>query len=170
MRVVPATPPAPDLTAASYTGTSSTDNYTGDTTPTISVPGQTSGDTIDVTATKGGSTATCSFVADPNLARDNLRFFGEMYGLKGRDLKERIEANPAVLRAEVAGNRDETVEVVIDPMRMESYGLDALQTIAALTRSNRLVPAGSLDVGHGRFAIKVPGVFENIPDIMNMPV
>jgi len=28
----------------------------------------------------------------PNLsARDNLRFFGEMYGLKGRDLKDRIE-------------------------------------------------------------------------------
>ena len=24
-------------------------------------------------------------------ARDNLRFFGEMYGLKGRDLKERVE-------------------------------------------------------------------------------
>jgi multidrug efflux pump len=87
-----------------------------------------------------------------------------------RDLKERIEANPAVLRAEVAGNRDETVEVVIDPMRMESYGLDAVQIISALTRSNRLVPAGSLDVGHGRFAIKVPGVFENLPDIMNMPV
>ena len=87
-----------------------------------------------------------------------------------RDLKERIEANPSVLRAEVAGNRDETVEVVIDPMRMESYGLDALQIISALTRSNRLVPAGSLDVGHGRFAIKVPGVFETIPDILNMPV
>ena len=87
-----------------------------------------------------------------------------------RDLKERIEANPAVLRAEVAGNRDETVEIVIDPMRMESYGLDALQIISAITRSNRLVPAGSLDVGHGRFAIKVPGVFENLPDILNMPV
>jgi ABC-2 type transport system ATP-binding protein len=25
-------------------------------------------------------------------ARDNLRFFGEMYGLKGRDLKDRVEA------------------------------------------------------------------------------
>ena len=36
-----------------------------------------------------------------------------------------------VLRAEVAGNRDETVEVVIDPMRMESYGLDAVQIIGA---------------------------------------
>ncbi|MSP49351.1 MAG: efflux RND transporter permease subunit [Alphaproteobacteria bacterium] len=87
-----------------------------------------------------------------------------------RDLKERIEANPAVLRAEIAGNRDETVEIVVDPMRMESYGLDAVQIISALTRSNRLVPAGSLDVGHGRFAIKVPGVFENVPDILAMPV
>jgi multidrug efflux pump len=87
-----------------------------------------------------------------------------------RDLKERIEANPAVLRAEIAGNRDETVEVVIDPLRMESYGLDALQIITAIARSNRLVPAGSLDVGHGRFAIKVPGVFETVPDILAMPV
>jgi multidrug efflux pump len=87
-----------------------------------------------------------------------------------RTLKERIEANPAVLRAEVAGNRDETVDIVIDPIRMESYGLDAVQIIGALSRSNRLVPAGSVDVGHGRFAIKVPGVFESVPDILSMPV
>ena len=37
------------------------------------------------------------------------------------------------------------------------YGLDALQIIGAITRSNRLVPAGSLDVGHGRSCPLVPG-------------
>ncbi|HYD30595.1 MAG TPA: efflux RND transporter permease subunit [Azospirillaceae bacterium] len=87
-----------------------------------------------------------------------------------RDLKDRIEGIPAVLKAEIAGDRDELVEVVIDPMRIESYGLNANEVIQLFQRSNRLVAAGNLDTGQGRFPIKVPGLFEDVEDIWNMPV
>jgi outer membrane protein OmpA-like peptidoglycan-associated protein len=60
----PSAPGAPDLAAASDTGTSSTDNLTSDTTPRIDVPGGTNDDTITVTATPvgGGTPVSCTFV------------------------------------------------------------------------------------------------------------
>lgn len=87
-----------------------------------------------------------------------------------RDLKDRIEGIPAVLKAEIAGNREELVEVVIDPMRVESYGLNPAEVALLFNRSNKLVAAGNLDTGQGRFPVKVPGLFETVEDIWNMPV
>ena len=46
----------------------------------------------------------------------------------------------------------------------------ALFLIQFFDRSNRLVAAGSLDTGAGAFAIELPGLFENLTDILEMPV
>jgi hypothetical protein len=52
----------PDLLAASDLGTSSTDDITSDNTPSITIPGQATGDVITVTATKAGSAdVTCTY-------------------------------------------------------------------------------------------------------------
>ena len=87
-----------------------------------------------------------------------------------RDLKDELKAIPSVLEVEIGGDREEQVELIVDPLVLESYGLDARDIIDAVGRSNRLVAAGSLDTGQGRFAIKVPGLFESANDILNMPV
>ncbi|WP_051340677.1 efflux RND transporter permease subunit [Azospirillum halopraeferens] len=87
-----------------------------------------------------------------------------------RDLKDRIETIPAVLKAEIGGDRDELVEVVIDPLRVESYGINPATVVQLFNRSNRLVAAGNLDTGAGRFPVKVPGLFETVRDIRDMPV
>ncbi len=87
-----------------------------------------------------------------------------------RDAQEKIEAIPSVLEVQIAGDRDELVELVVDPLALESYNLDARDIIEAVGRSNQLVAAGSLDTGQGRFAIKVPGLFESSKDIFDMPV
>ncbi len=87
-----------------------------------------------------------------------------------RTLQDRIETIPTVLEAEIAGDRDEQVELLIDPLRLEQYGLDASYVLNLVNRSNRLVAAGSLDTGAGRFAVKVPGLFESVDDILDMPV
>ncbi|MEX2650451.1 MAG: efflux RND transporter permease subunit [Alphaproteobacteria bacterium] len=87
-----------------------------------------------------------------------------------RDLEDAIEGIPSVLDAEIAGDREELVEVIIDPLRVESYGLSTGDVIAAVARANRLVAAGALDIGRGRFAVKIPGLFETVEDVMSMPV
>ena len=35
---------------------------------------------------------------------------------------------------------------------------------------NSLVAAGTIDNKHGRYAIKVPGLLENVDDIMSLPL
>ncbi|MBM3571248.1 MAG: efflux RND transporter permease subunit, partial [Alphaproteobacteria bacterium] len=88
----------------------------------------------------------------------------------GRDLKDGIKNLPGVLDVVVAGNRDERVEIVIEPLLVESYGLNAAQVIQYITVNNRLIAAGALDAGRGRFEVKVPGLVESVDDILNLPI
>lgn len=87
-----------------------------------------------------------------------------------RDLRDAVEGIPAVLEATISGDREEMAEILIDPVKMESYGLNADEAIATVKRSNLLVAAGAQDTGRGRFSLKVPGLLENIFDIMNLPI
>lgn len=85
-------------------------------------------------------------------------------------LQDKIEGIPAVLEAQISGKREELVELVIDPLRLEAYGLALDEVGGIVARSNRLVAAGTMDTGQGRFAIKVPGLFESAADILDMPL
>ncbi|WP_370258150.1 efflux RND transporter permease subunit [Marinobacter nauticus] len=87
-----------------------------------------------------------------------------------RRLQDAIEAIPEVLEVEIGGDREDLLEIVVDPQVLESYGIDFDQLASLVTRNNQLVAAGSLDTGNGRMALKVPGVIETIEDVMAMPV
>ncbi len=87
-----------------------------------------------------------------------------------KDLQDSVEAIPSVLEAGIAGDREELVEILVNPEQLESYGLDGVQILNFFNLSNRLVAAGQMDTGAGSFAIEVPGLFENIYDIMSMPL
>jgi multidrug efflux pump len=87
-----------------------------------------------------------------------------------KSLQEDLEALPSVLEASIAGDREELVEIIVQPELLESYNLDGVQILNFFNASNRLVAAGNLDTGAGRFAIDVPGLFENINDILDMPI
>jgi len=87
-----------------------------------------------------------------------------------KDLKEKIEGLTSVLEVNLIGTREELMEVVIDPLAMESYGLDQAQIIRFVSLNNRLVAAGALHSSEGRFPVKVPGVFESAADVLDMPI
>ncbi len=87
-----------------------------------------------------------------------------------RRLERELEGIGQVLEVDVAGARDELVEIVVDPVLVDSYGLSANDLGAFVARSNQLVAAGAMDTGQGRFAVKVPGLIEGVEDILNLPV
>ena len=88
----------------------------------------------------------------------------------GRDLQEKIEGISSVLEATIGGDRDEQVEIVINPLLVDSYALEPKAVLDAVSRSNQLIAAGSLRSEKGSFAVKVPGLFENVDDILDMPL
>ncbi|PCI62365.1 MAG: MFS transporter [Gammaproteobacteria bacterium] len=87
-----------------------------------------------------------------------------------RTLKDKIEGMHQVLEVDIGGDREDMVEILVDPLLMESYGLNQGDIYNLVERNNRLVPAGTLDTGKGRFAIKVPSVFETIQDLLDLPI
>ncbi len=87
-----------------------------------------------------------------------------------RELQENIEAIPEVLEVDIGGDREDMLEIVVDPQVLEGYGLDYQQLFSLVSNNNRLVAAGSLDTGAGRFAMKVPGVIEDLDDVLSMPI
>ncbi|HSN51639.1 MAG TPA: efflux RND transporter permease subunit [Woeseiaceae bacterium] len=87
-----------------------------------------------------------------------------------KDLKEEIEGLAGVLEVNLVGVREELMEVIVDPLAMESYGLDQAQIINFVRLNNRLVAAGALQSEEGRFPVKVPGVFESPDDVLGMPI
>ena len=87
-----------------------------------------------------------------------------------RSLQDKIEAINTVLEVNISGDREELLEILIDPVILETYGLDGPGLIQFFRNSNQLVAAGSMDTGAGKFAIKVPGLFENFKNLQNMPL
>lgn len=87
-----------------------------------------------------------------------------------KDLKEDLEAISGVLEVNLIGAREELMEVIVNPLAMESYGLDQAQIVAFVANNNKLVAAGALQSTEGRFPVKVPGVFESPQDVLNLPI
>ncbi|MEP9399080.1 efflux RND transporter permease subunit [Mesorhizobium sp. KR2-14] len=87
-----------------------------------------------------------------------------------RELRDRIEEVPGVLQADLRGARDDLVEVIIDPVKLTSYGLRLDQLIQGVNASNSLVAAGNIEGAEGRYAIKVPSLIETPEDIANLPI
>ncbi len=87
----------------------------------------------------------------------------------GQDLQDAIEGLAPVLEAKLTGVREEMIEILIDPVKMESYNMDAAQATAGMKGANKLVAAGAQDTGRGRFVMKVPGLFDSIDEIMSTP-
>ena len=85
-------------------------------------------------------------------------------------LQERIEGIDAVLEAGLAGQRDEMLEVVIDPLKLEAYNVTAGELIGVVTNNNLLIAAGEVETAQGTFAVKIPSSFDEPRDIYDLPV
>ena len=87
-----------------------------------------------------------------------------------RNLRDELEGISSVLEANLTGARKELVEIIVNPAQLDSYKIDAIQVIQTIARSNLLIAAGTLDAGNGRFPIKVPGLYEDLPSILEQPL
>ncbi|MZR30590.1 efflux RND transporter permease subunit [Sneathiella litorea] len=87
-----------------------------------------------------------------------------------KELEDRVEGIPGVLEADIGGDREEVLEVIIDPVKLESYEISNAELANAVVSNNKLIAAGSMDTGKGRFSIKVPGLYKTASDVLDIPV
>jgi len=87
-----------------------------------------------------------------------------------RLMQDKLEGFAEILEVNIGGDREDMVEILVDPLLMESYQLNMGDIYNLISRNNRLVAAGVMDNGKGRFPIKVPSVFSSVKDVMEMPI
>ncbi|MGJ8547205.1 MAG: efflux RND transporter permease subunit [Sulfitobacter sp.] len=87
-----------------------------------------------------------------------------------KDLQDDIEALDAVLEAGIAGNRDEMLEVLIDPLRLEAYNVTAGELIQTVQNNNQLIAAGEIESAQGTFSVTIPSSFDEPADVYALPV
>ena len=89
---------------------------------------------------------------------------------QARSLRDKLEGLTGVLEADIAGDREDLVEVLVDPGLLESIDQTPEILLATVARNNQLVAAGAMDTGQGRFPVKVPGLLETAQDMLSLPV
>jgi multidrug efflux pump len=87
-----------------------------------------------------------------------------------RELQDELEGMDAVLEAGLAGDRDEMLEVLIDPLRLEAYDVTAGELINTVQNNNQLIAAGEVQSAQGTFSVKIPSSFNEPRDVYNLPV
>ncbi len=87
-----------------------------------------------------------------------------------KTLQQKLEGVEGVFEVKLYGGREEVMEVIIDPVKLEDYNVSTSQLFQVIRNNNALVPAGNLITDGGKFAVKVPGVIEDVEDVMALPV
>lgn len=87
-----------------------------------------------------------------------------------RNLRDQLESLTEVLEVKINGDREDMLEVVVNPQIMESYNITPQELFTLVGNNNKLVAAGTLDTGKGRFAVKIPGLVKDLQDMLSMPV
>jgi CzcA family heavy metal efflux pump len=83
-------------------------------------------------------------------------------------LEDRIEQFPGVLEVDVIGAREREIRVEFDPDRMAAYKLSFTEILSLVQRENVNVPGGSIDLGKGKYMLRIPGEFTDPSDIDNL--
>ena len=87
-----------------------------------------------------------------------------------QSLRDDLEMLNGVLEANLQGDREEVLEIVVDPVKLETYNLSYEDILRVVSSNNRLIPAGRIDMGQGRFPVKVPGLIKTAEDAFSLPV
>lgn len=86
------------------------------------------------------------------------------------DLKHELESLDEILDITVIGDRDKRVEITIDPLVLESYGLDIPLLLKSVNSSNQAVRVGEVDTSGGRLTVRLPSLLNRIADIRALPI
>jgi len=85
-------------------------------------------------------------------------------------VKPRLERLPGAAWVIVTGGRTREVQVLVDPVKLDSFGLSLGQVAQALRAENMELSAGSLAEGKKEFTIRTTGEFEDLAQLAGVPL
>ncbi len=86
----------------------------------------------------------------------------------GEELEDRIEQISGVLDVVITGGRERQIRVEFDPDRLYAYRISLGEVIRAIQQENVNIPGGSIDIGQGKYLLRIPGEFTEPDEIDNL--
>ena len=86
----------------------------------------------------------------------------------GEELEDRIEQISGVLDVVITGGREREIRVEFDPDRLYAYRISLAEVIRAIKQENVNIPGGSIDIGQGKYLLRIPGEFTDPAEIDNL--
>ncbi len=86
----------------------------------------------------------------------------------GEELQDRIEQISGVLDVVLSGGRQRQIRVEFDPDRLFAYRISLSEVIRAIQKENVNIPGGSIDIGQGKYMLRIPGEFTDPAEIDNL--
>ncbi len=84
------------------------------------------------------------------------------------DLQDQIESITGVLEARISGGLEREIHVEFDLDRVGAYNVPFSSIINSLTRGNVNMPGGSMDIGEGKYLVRVPEEFKHPSEIFSI--
>ncbi|WP_134699245.1 efflux RND transporter permease subunit [Ammoniphilus sp. YIM 78166] len=94
----------------------------------------------------------------------------ELKSIADNVIKPRLERVDGVASVGILGGQDRYVEVMLDPLKLEVYGITQDQIRQALASNNLSGSAGSVKQGAEELSIRVQGEFRNVQSIGETPI
>ena len=84
------------------------------------------------------------------------------------DLQDQIESITGVLEARISGGLEREIHVEFDLDRVGAYNVPFSSIISSVTRGNVNMPGGSMDIGEGKYLVRVPEDFKHPSEIFSI--
>jgi len=102
-----------------------------------------------------------AFTADDGFSHRELRDAVE-------DVRSKLLHVPDVSKIEILGAQDEQIYVEFSTRTLAGLGIDRAALVAALQAQNAVIPAGEIQTGDEKVAIRVTGAFKSENDLLDV--
>ncbi|MBI1893388.1 MAG: efflux RND transporter permease subunit, partial [Candidatus Rokubacteria bacterium] len=94
----------------------------------------------------------------------------EITEIADKRIKRQLETVKDIGAITLVGDRKREIQVVVDPFRLQSYGLAIQQVQAALQQQNVEIPGGRLTADHRESGVRTLGRIERVEDFNDLIV
>ncbi len=84
------------------------------------------------------------------------------------DIQDRLESISGVLEARLTGGLEREIHVEFDLDRVRAYNVPFSSIIRSVTNSNVNMPGGSMDIGEGKYMVRIPEDFRHPSEIFSI--
>ncbi len=93
-----------------------------------------------------------------------------LFDIADDELRTRFQSVPGVASISVSGGREREVQVFLDPAKLAAFGIPLSDVQRALQENNATFPAGSIDEGRQKIAVRSVGEFTDLDQIRNVVI